>query len=181
MDEVDPEHPDRLLLEQVRVVHQVHVQHDVVGVAAGPGLKAHPHPAMTLVGAGEVPRRHRVGEHEEPGIRLARRTELPQEQLPLAIQHRLETFTGDVAGPATVEVVADLLVVRRDRLGDGAGRRADPQEPARDLLPRTDLGERAVDLRVEIDAQGLMMRVEYSTTAPSCPFTARVARPRHMP
>ena len=181
MDQVDPEHPDRFLLEQVRVVHQVHVQHDVLGIAPGPGLEAQPHPAVALVGAGEVPCRHRVGEHEEPRVRLACRTELAPQQLPLAIEHRVEALAGHVAGPRAVEVVADLLVVRGDRLGDGAGRRADAEEPARHLLPRPDLGKRAVDLRIEIDAQGLVMGVENVDHVTVLPVCGHGGQTRHMP
>src|SRR6185369_2935784 len=85
---------------------------------------------------------------------------LTLELCPLALEHRLEPLPRDVARARAVEVVADLLVVGGDRLGDRAGRSAGREEPPRHLLAGTDLGERSEDRRVEIEVQNLLVGAE---------------------
>jgi hypothetical protein len=60
---------------------------------------------------------------------------------PFALQHRLKALFGDVARSGTIEIVADFLVVSGNRFGDCARRASDKKEPARDLLPGSDLGK----------------------------------------
>src|SRR5450631_3856465 len=63
-----------------------------------------------------------------------------------------------------VDRVADCHVVSGNALGDGSGRAANAKEPTHDLLARADLGERAVAAGVQIDGQGLAMRVEQAVS-----------------
>ena len=73
----------------------------------------------------------------------------------LVVEHRLEARPADVALGLAVDGVADGHVVGGHALGDGARGAADPEEPADDLLPGADLGERAVAPSVEVDRQRL--------------------------
>ena len=48
---------------------------------------------------------------------------------------------GNVASPCSINLVADFLVISRNRLRNSAGRGAHKQKPARHLLSRADLGK----------------------------------------
>src|SRR6185369_807312 len=153
--------PQRLGLQGARGISHVDVEHDLVGLAAGLLLEPDAHPAVRLVGAAVVAGRDGVGKSKKAAAGAPALAKLTLELRPLALEHRLEPLPRDVARARAVEVVADFLVVRGDRLGDRAGRGAGREEPARHLLARTDLGERSEDLRVEIEVQGLLVSSEW--------------------
>jgi hypothetical protein len=76
---------------------------------------------------------------------------------PFTIQHGFESFFGNVAVTRTVQIVADLLVIRRDRFSDGPGGSSHNQEPAHDLLAGANFGKGAVSGEIQIDAEGFLM------------------------
>src|SRR5580704_13553531 len=123
------------------------------------GPELHAHPAVALVAALEAARHDRVGEREEAAFVTALMAEPLHVQLELGIQHALEPADRDVPVRLAVLSVAHGHVVGRDRLRDGARGATDPEEPAHDLLTRPDLGDRPVPARIEVDAQGLLVRV----------------------
>ena len=113
------------------------------------------HSLLPLVAPGH----NSVGEGEERRGVAALFTQALQVELVLMIQHRLETSGRHVPVGLAVDGVAHRHVVSRDRLGDRACCAADPKEPARHFLARTDLGDGAVPARIEVDPQRLLMGV----------------------
>ena len=99
-----------------------------------------------------------VGENEERCVRAARSVEPFDQQTVLVVQHLLQTLATDVPLAGAVNGVAYRLVVGRNRFGDCARRAAHAKEPARHLLPRADLGERAMLRRIEIDLKRFLAR-----------------------
>ncbi len=91
------------------------------------------------------------------GFFTAHRVQLPGEQGVLAVQHRLQPFAADKVRGSSVERIADVLVICRNRFGDRGRCFADVKEPAGHLLAGADLGECAVPCGVEIDLQCLLM------------------------
>jgi hypothetical protein len=66
-----------------------------------------------------------------------------------------------VTRTGTVEIVADLLVVCRDRLGNRAGA-ADDKEPARDFLSGTDFGEGTEGGWIEVHGERFLVVSNFS-------------------
>ena len=116
---------------------------------------------MGFVVSGITPGSHRVRENEKLCRAPARGFEPFQEQRVFVLEHRLQPLPADVTFARTINRVAHGHVVGRNRFGDGAGRAADAEKPARDLLPRADLGEGAVFRRVQIDLERLLVRARY--------------------
>ena len=77
---IDADNAEGLLLQAVLVFQHSDVDDDLAVFVPRVGLKFHPHPAMALVGAMIVARRHRVGESEESGAVAARRAQALQIQ-----------------------------------------------------------------------------------------------------
>ena len=125
------------------------------------GLISYAHPTVGFVVPGITPGSHRVCENEKLRRAPARGFEPFQEQRVFVLQHRLQPLPADVALARAINRVAHSHVVGRNRFGDGAGGAADAEKPARDLLPRADLGERAVFRRVQIDLERLLVRARY--------------------
>ena len=158
-DQIDAENPHRLLLQEVAGIEQIDVQDDVVRRPAEHGLEADADPAVALVGAGEVARRHGVGKGEEARLRAPAGSQAFEQEGVFVLQHALEAVARHVAGHLAVDRVAERHVVCRDGAGHGARRAAGLEEPVRHLLAGADFGQRSVDRRVEIDRQRLGMGV----------------------
>ncbi len=121
------------------------------GSARGVGLEPDAEPAVGLVLAAVALGGDGVGKDEEPGRVSALGVEPLAQQAELVIEHRVRALLADVALARPVDGVAERHVVGRHRLGDRAGRAADAEEPSGHFLPGADLGERAVETRVEVD------------------------------
>ena len=104
-------------------------------------------------------RGHCIGEHEEPRLLAALTVEALDEQPVLVFEHRLQAGSADVAIALPVDGVAEDHVVGRHGLGDGPGGPTDAEEPARHLLSRTNLGERAVFDGIQVHLERLGVRV----------------------
>jgi hypothetical protein len=117
------------------------------------------HPPVALVAAPEAARHDGVGKGEERRPVTALVAEPVDVELEFLVQHALQPAGRDVPVGLAVHGVADRHVVGRHGLGDRAGRPADPEEPADDLLAGPDLGDRAVPARVKVDAQRLVAGV----------------------
>ena len=184
VDQVDAEDAQRLLLSPVLAIEHPHVRQDLTGLGAGCRLEADAHPAVAFVVALVAAGTHRVGEGEE----LRGVTPFGQsldQQVVLVAQHRLQPLARDVARRLAVDRVADRHVVRRDRFRDAAGGGARLEEPPHHLLPRPDLGERAVAVRIEVQLECLSKRADFLRalvahgSPPGCwrtPIVARRAR-----
>ena len=97
VEEVDADDAQRLLLEGVLLVEHADVDDDLAVLIARVGLEADAHPAVALVGAAEVARRHRVGEGEEGGGRRRGSLRALEVQLVLVVEHGLQALAADVA------------------------------------------------------------------------------------
>src|SRR5207344_988996 len=86
-------------------------------------------------------------------------------ELEFLVEHALEPSRGHVPVCLAVDSIADGHVVSGDRLRDGACSAAHPEEPPHDLLAGADLGNRPVPARIEVDSQGLLMRVGFMSAA----------------
>src|SRR5581483_3683565 len=122
-------------------------------------LEAHAHPPMPRFLARVAVRGHGVGEGKKRAFVTARSIQALEQQVELVIEHRLETFPADIALAGPVNRVAYAHVVGGNGFGDSARRAAHVEKPARDFLPRADLGEGAVALGVQIDLESLMVGV----------------------
>ena len=154
VDHVHAQPADRLLLERVRGVEQPDVEDEVARLGPAGVLEPDRHPAVAVVAAREGTGRDRVGEGEEPCPLAAGEVEpLPQER-ELVVEHLLDALPRHVPWRLAVDRVAEGHVVGRHGLGDRARGPTDREEPAGHLLAGADLGERAVDLGVEIEREG---------------------------
>ena len=160
MDQVDAQDADRLLLQDRLAIEQADVQDDLRGLGAGAVLEPDAHPAVPVVLARVALGGDGVGEDEEPGVLAALGGEAFVHQVVFVAEHRLDALAADIAAGGAVDRVRDGHVVGRDALGDRAGRAPDPEKPASHLLPRADLGERAVLRVVQVDLDGLLMRIQ---------------------
>ena len=77
------------------------------------------------------------------------------------VEHEPEPLARHVARRLAVDGVAEIHVVGRDGLRDGARRAAGLKEHAGDLLARADFGEGAVFEVVEVDGERLGVRREH--------------------
>ena len=128
---------------------------DLRGVGARLGLEANPQPALAFFAA----RRHGVGEDEERRLAPTRFIQPFEQQIVLVVEHGPEASAAHVILRRTVDRIAHRHVIGRDGLRHRAGRAARAEEPARNLLSRADLRERAVAPGVEVDPLGLLIRV----------------------
>ncbi len=71
VNEIDAQNPDGFLLEKIGRIEQIDVQQHVVGRAPGLQLKPQAHPAVGLVGSGEVARGDGIHKGEEASLRPA--------------------------------------------------------------------------------------------------------------
>ncbi len=162
VEQVHADDADLLLLQGDLRHVQADMDHHVAGGAVGGGLEAHAQPAVpavhVLLGAGG----HGVGEGEELAVRVMLAVHTVHDELVLVPQHVLQAALAHEAVPwlGAVDGVAELLVVGAHRLGDGAGGTAGAEEVAYGLLPGADLGEGAVEVRVTVDAAGLLKGAE---------------------
>ena len=85
------------------------------------------------------------------------RIQLSDQLAVLVVQHRLQPRAADKMRRGPVERVADVLVVCRNRFGDGGRGLADVKKPAGHLLPGADLREGAVPGRIQIDLESLFL------------------------
>ena len=129
---------------------------DVAGCAAGLVLEAEPHPGMPVIPPGMSLRGGGIGKGEEARARTARLLQPLPEKGELVVEHLLDPLARDITGRLAVDRVADFHVVGRHRFGHRAGRAPDGEKPPRHLLAGPDLGERAVDLPVDVDGQGTL-------------------------
>ena len=158
VDEVHPEHACRLLLKQGVLLVEARVQDDFAGLALCGRLEPDAKPTVTLNGLVVVDGGHGVGE----GKVLLRGVVLPCDaflnQVVLVVEHLVDARLAHVASFRffAVDGVAEVLVVGRDGLGDGAGRPARAEEVTHHLLACTDLCERAIKVGIEVDPKGLL-------------------------
>ena len=101
-----------------------------------------------------------VGEGEELGFRPALAGKPFEEEGVFVIEHRQQPLTGNITLARAVDGVADGHVVGGHAFGDGAGRRADPEEPANDFLTGADLRKGAVFPLSKIDRQRFLMNFD---------------------
>ena len=160
MDQVDAQDADGFLLQGRFAVEQADMQDDLGRLGAGTCLKADAHPAVPVVLARVALGGDRVGEHEEPRVLAALGGEPFVHQVVFIAEHGLDALAADIAAGGAVDRVGDGHVIGRDALGDRAGRAPDPKKPARHLLARPDLGEGAVLRVVQVDLDGLVMRIQ---------------------
>ena len=158
VDQVHAEHAERFLLHESVAVEHPRVQDDLVRLGLRVVLEADPHPTVTVGVAAVVLGRHRVREREERALASPLEIEPFDQQVVFVVEHRDEATARDVALGRAVDRVADVLVVGRHGLRDRPGRAADAKEPAPDLLAGTDLGEAAVDPRIEVELERLRSR-----------------------
>ena len=157
VDQVDPDDAQRLLLLDVLLIEQPDVDDDLVGFGARVRLEADAQPAMAFGGFVVALGSDGVGESEETRPARALVGEALLEQLVLVFEHLVEPLAADVARRRPVDGVGKRHVVGGDRLGDGARRPADVEEPPGHLLACADLGERAVFGGVQIDLERLLI------------------------
>ena len=160
IDKVHPDDAERFLLREVLMIHHPDVDDDLGRLAARRGLETDAHPAVAFVAMDVTLRGNRLSKGEEAGVVAALSGEAFEQQAILVIEHGGEALASDVALALAVDGVAHKHIVGGDALGHRARGAADPEEPARDLLPRANLGEGAVLGRVKIDAQRLLMRAD---------------------
>src|SRR5579883_3487278 len=151
---------ERLLLQIVLMIQHPHMNDDLAVFVPRMCLIFDTHPPVALVGALEIPGRYGIGEREECRCIAPRGPQALQVEPMLVVQHALKPLARDVALRAAINGVADRHVVGRNRLGNGPGRAAHFEEPARYLLAGPDFGEGAVSGRVEVDLQGLLVGAE---------------------
>ena len=77
----------------------------------------------------------------------------------LMVEHFVDARLAHVSafGFFPINGVAEVLVVGRNGLGDGAGSPTCPEEVSDDFLTGTNFSERAVEVLVEVDAKGLLL------------------------
>ena len=163
VEQVHADDPERLLLQTVFVIEHPDVDQDLAVFIARVSLIFDAHPAVALVGALVIARRDGVGEDEEGGGVAARGAQPFEIEAVLVVEHALQAFARDVALAAAVDGVADRHVVSGYGFGNGAGRRADLEKPARDLLSGADFGERAVANRIEVDPERFLVRAQFDS------------------
>ena len=158
VDEVHAEHARRLLLKQGVLLVKAGVQDDLAGLAFGGRLEPDAKPTVTLNGLVVVDRSHGVGKREVllSGVVLPRDALLYQ--VVLVVEHLVDARLAHVAPFRflAVDRVAEVFVVRRDGLGDRAGRPARAEEMTHHFLACADLCERAVEVGIEVDPKGLL-------------------------
>ena len=72
-----------------------------------------------------------------------------------------EALAADVAVGRAIDRIAHRHVVGRDGLGDRARGPAHAEKPAHHLLPRPDLGKRAIAPGVQVDLQSFLIGIEF--------------------
>ena len=160
VDEVHAQDADSLrLLKAVTVPHR-HVQQDVAGFGTRIALEANAHPTVGLVLTLETLGRHGGGESKELGGRAALTLEAFDQERVLVIEHRDQPLAAHIPVALAINRVTHRHVIRGDGLGDGAAGSADSEEPPRDFLTGTNLGEDAVLGRVEVDLQCFLVGIE---------------------
>ena len=175
VDQIDAERAQRLLvLDALRTV-QGDVEVDLRRFGARVVLEADADPALAVGLVRVAARGHRIGECEKGRGRTALYVELLDHQLEFMRQHLREALAADVARRVAVHRITDLHVVGRDRFGEGAGGTAHPEEPARGLLPRPNLGNGAVLMRVHVDGQRFVIGVRRAFHQPSSPLVATLS------
>ena len=160
VQQVDADHAESFLLQAGLAVEQAHVHDDLALLVARVALELEAHPAVAFLGAVKTLGRHRVGEDEERRGVTARGGQALHVLLVLVVEHALQAVARDVALGVAVDGVADRHVVGRHALGNGPGGPPHPEKPAGDFLARADLGKSAVASLVQVDGQGLAMRVQ---------------------
>ena len=160
VDQVDPDDAEGLLLRDVLRVEHADMDDDLVDRTARLGLETKPHPSVRLVVRMVAARRHRVGKDKKRLLRAEFRVEALAQEGELVLEHAPEALPADVAFDRAVNRVAEGHVVGGHGFGHRAGRRPDEKEPARDLLPRPDFGEGAVDAAIEVQLEGLAVDLE---------------------
>ena len=106
----------------------------------------------------ETARRHRVGKNKKRALASELRVQPLDQERVFVIEHRLQTLAADVAIGRSVNRIAESHVVGRHGFRDRSRRAADVKKSPRHFLPRADLRERPVFLRVEIDLERLLVR-----------------------
>ena len=156
--EVHAENADRLLLPGVVAVEHPDMKHDLRRSRTRFVLEPDAHPSVPVLLSTVSAGRQRVGEHKEGRGGSSLRPEHLIQRSVFVLEHREQATPADVAVRRAVQGVTDGHVVGRHRLGNRAGRPADLEEPAGDLLAGSDLCKRPVARRVEIDLQSLVVR-----------------------
>src|SRR5215472_4536766 len=149
-----------LLLEDARSIPHVDVENYLVRFSARLQLESQPHPAVRLICSSVVEGGDGIDKGKEASVRSAAFIELVKELGPLTIQHSFKAFSGNVTCTGTVQIVADFLVIRRDRFGNCPGGSSYDQEPSHDFLASTNFGKGAVAGRIKVDVERFLMNVE---------------------
>jgi len=160
-NEIDTENTDGFLLQGIRRISQVYVQHNIVRRTARLQLKSKPYSAMRVVRSGVVARFDGIGKGEEASLRAASLAKLCLQIRPFLVQHRLKALFGNIWRAGTVEIVAHSLILGGDRLGDRAASASDHKEPASDFLGCTDLSEGAEGGCREIQGKSFVVGIEF--------------------
>src|ERR1700744_5822574 len=117
------------------------MEDDVVRFTAKLQLEAQADPTVRLVGSSVVAGGDGINKRKEASGRSTALVQLIDELSPFALQHGLDAFPGNVARTRTVQIVADFLVVRRDRLGNRPGCSSYNEEPSHDFLASANFGK----------------------------------------
>jgi hypothetical protein len=96
------------------------MQEQLAGFGAGLGLEANTKPSVLLIGALIIAGGDSISKDEEARILATSRVEPVQQMLVLIVEHGKEALLRDIAGASAIDVVANDLVVGRNRFRDRA-------------------------------------------------------------
>src|SRR5271165_1234573 len=93
VNQVYAHHADRFLLEDVRRIPQIDMQHYVVRLSTGLLLKTQSNPTVSFVGSSIVACRDGIDKTKETSLRSASLVQLAEQLSPFAIQHDVEALS----------------------------------------------------------------------------------------
>src|SRR5436190_3823494 len=137
--EIDSDYAESLLLFDVGLVEQPHVDDNLARLRAWIGLKATAQPAVRFAALFKTARHNCVCKDEEGFLRPKFCIEPFDKKIVFVVEHCVETNTADITVRRSVDCVAECHVVGRHGLGDGTGSSADAEKPARYFLAGANL------------------------------------------
>ena len=155
VNEVDPKHANRLVLQEGVALVQSGVEDDFVGLLIGSGLELETEPTVALVGLVVIDGGDGVRKGEEMLRRVLSTVQAIHHQLVFVGEHLVHAAFADVPSVFLLPVdgIRKILVVGRHRFGDGARGSSGAEEMTDDLLARADFGERTVQVLIQVDAE----------------------------